>query len=327
MPSEHYDPKTKKFFNPDLTNTKSLSDVVTWLWNRKTPKWPKQLEVEATPQILKSLDKNEVSLTFVNHATFLIQLNGINILTDPVWSQRVSPVGFAGPKRVINPGIDFNKLPQIDFVIISHNHYDHMDLETLKKLENKFSPTFYVPLNNKHFLESEELSKVFEMDWWEELNFNNSKITFVPAQHFSGRRLFDRFDTLWGGFVIEHEHFKLFFAGDTGKSNHFEQIAKRFNDIDVSFLPIGAYEPRWFMKHMHVNPKEAYEAHLVLNSKFSLGMHFGCFQLSDESFDQPVIDLLEAIKEKSSKNKMIAPKVGQTIILKKENNLIREINK
>ncbi len=281
--SNHYNSSQKKFFNPGHENEeKSLLSMIQWKFFTDAQKWPDSRELNKRPKLEIKLNPEEINLTFVNHSTFLIQFDGLNVLTDPVWSKRVSPVSWAGPQRVHHPGIKFDQLPKIDIVIVSHNHYDHMDLNTLERLERKFSPVFVVPLGDKLKLSKLGIEKVFELDWWENIKFNEFEIVFTPAKHWSKRSLFDRNDSLWGSFIISKENKSVYFAGDTGYSKHFKEIASRFKNISLSLLPIGAYAPRWFMQSMHMDPEEAVWAHKDLNSKQSIGMHFGTFQLTNE---------------------------------------------
>lgn len=268
-----------------------------WLFQSR-PVWPQVEKNKGVPNLTHTLAENQVAITFVNHASFLIQIPGMTILTDPVWSDRVSPFSFAGPKRVRPPGIDFESLPKIDVVLISHNHYDHMDRDTLAKLEKKFSPQFFVAMGDAERARSWGLQKVQEMEWWDHTQASqNVKITYAPTQHFSSRGLFDRNHSLWGSYMIERSGKRIYFGGDAGYSTHYKEIRKRLGAVDLALLPIGAYEPRWFMKSMHVNPAEAVEAHKDLQAKQSIGMHFGTFQLSSEEFDQPARDLAQAVKQ------------------------------
>jgi L-ascorbate metabolism protein UlaG (beta-lactamase superfamily) len=258
----------------------------------------------------------ELLITFVNHSTFLIQANDtgpLTILTDPVWSQRAFPVQWMGPARVHDPGIPFDQLPRVDIVLVSHNHYDHMDLHTLRRLQDKFGSHIVTTLGNKAYLERRGLRDVIELGWWQTVGQSGidlpiaSKeartgvlagpiaITATPAQHFAARTPFDRNRTLWAGFVVTLGSSRVFFAGDTGYHTHFADIASRLGPIDVALVPIGAYEPRWFMSAAHMNPDEAVKAHLDLGSRVSVAMHFGCFQLTDEAIDEPVRDLRRAL--------------------------------
>lgn len=312
---DHYNSQNGKFFNPGLDSEKSFWDLAKWLTTRNMEDWPEWLENEVEPKLPSSLTKHEMAVTFINHSSFLLQFNGLNILTDPVYSERTSPVSFVGPKRVRSPGLAFERLPKIDIVMISHNHYDHMDLDTLKRLDKKFSPKFLVPMKDGKLLKDEGIKNVAELDWWASHYFGEkAKITFTPAQHFSGRGLFDRNKTLWGSYIIKYNGYNVFFAGDTGYSPHFKEIKYRFQSIDFSILPIGAYKPRWFMKTMHMNPAEAVTAHTDLESKKSIGMHFGTFQLTEESIYAPIEELQRAkLKKNINANDFTVMSVGQTL--------------
>lgn len=305
--TDHYDGKI--FFNPDEDSApKSFFSLLKWKFTSKAEKWPKEIDPPYA-QAIPMASSEKLIITFVNHASFLIQVDGINILTDPIWSKRTSPFSFAGPSRVHPPGIEFENLPKIDLVLISHNHYDHMDSETIKKLEDKFSPKFIVPLANIEKMKSFGAKNIIELDWWDAFTQNSElKIILAPAKHWSSRTLNDKREALWGSFMIESKKEKIYFAGDTGYGPHFLEIHKRLGTPTLSLLPIGAYEPRWFMKGMHMNPEEAVLAHIDLESKMSLGMHFGTFQLTDEAIDAPEKDLLMALtKLKVSNFKTIVP--------------------
>ncbi|HEX5658990.1 MAG TPA: MBL fold metallo-hydrolase, partial [Polyangiales bacterium] len=207
----------------------------------------------------------------------------INVLTDPIWSERSSPFRWIGPKRVRPPGIRFEDLPPIDLVVVSHDHYDHCDLPTLKRLADTFRPQFLVPLNIAPLLRDAGIHAVQERDWWQSITYAQGKRAWVvPAQHFAARGPFDRDERLWGGFVFETSGGPVYFAGDTAMSDHFAQIHTRFGPMRLAVLPIGAYEPRWFMEPVHVDPQEALAAHHTLHARHSVGMHFGTFHLADE---------------------------------------------
>lgn len=263
---------------------------------------------------------NEIAVTFINHATALIQIPEGNILTDPIFSERASPFQWIGPKRVHKPGLTIDELPKIDVILLSHNHYDHMDLPSLQTIvaknqhDHQISPLILVPLGNKKILTDAGLSNVVELDWWQEYQQNSLKITLTPNQHWSKRITVGRNRALWGGFVIVGKQARVYFAGDTGYSGHFKEIAQRFGPMDISLLPIGAYEPRWFMQHHHMNPAEAVRAHLDLQSHRSMAIHFGTFHLSDEAIDQPAEDLLANLKESGIPEKnFVIPRPGETI--------------
>jgi L-ascorbate metabolism protein UlaG (beta-lactamase superfamily) len=290
--SDHFDGKV--FFNPGDKETNSFLDVLKWKLGTTAKDWPEWVKNKDYPAP-ELPEGKKATFTFINHASFLIQTPGLNIITDPVFSERVSPFSFVGPKRHRDPGMTFDKLPAIDVVIISHNHYDHMDLPSLQQLDAKFHPLFIVPLKNREFLLKQGLQNVVELDWWREQKVKDTTITFAPSHHWANRSLWDKNETLWGSYMISYEGFKIYFAGDTGYGEHFRDIKMRLGAPDVALLPIGAYEPRWFMKKHHMNPAEAVEAHKDLGAGKSFGMHFGTFQLTDEGIDDPVIDLKKAL--------------------------------
>ena len=291
--SDHFD--GKRFYHQDYMEQRSFFDFLKWVTNRKPGKWEKWVDSEFGPKPPLRVGGEELRVTFINHSTFLLQTEGINILTDPIWSERTSPVSFTGPKRVRIPGIRFEDLPPIDVVVVSHNHYDHLDLPTLKRLSRQHNPSIYVGLGNKRLLEKSGIIRVREVDWWQEVSLSDSlRLTCVPAQHFSGRSLFDRNKTLWVGFVFEGQAGPVYFAGDTGLGPHFKQIADRFGKTRLALLPIGAFLPRWFMSPTHLSPSDALEAHFILDAQTSIAMHFGTFQLGDDGRTEAV-DLLTNI--------------------------------
>ncbi len=312
--SEHYD--GKKFSYPGLDMDKSFLDLLKWQIAATKAKWPQQVINTHESNLSSSLNKTDIQITYINHSTFLIQTDVINILTDPVWSERVSPFKFVGPKRVRKPGLEFKKLPNIDLVLVSHNHYDHMDIETLKNIyKNNLDAVFIVPLKNSQYLNFVNPSQIIELDWWQSVNIKQQNITLTPAQHWSARGLFDKRNALWGSFVVQlNNQRKLFFTGDSGyDQNLFSTIGSKFSPIDLALIPIGAYEPRWFMKKAHMNPEEAVLTHCDLNSKQSVAMHFGTFQLTDEDLNQPVVDLNSALNKYNVK-KFDILNVGETKI-------------
>lgn len=281
----------KRFYNLEKMPDKSFWTVMKWRFNAPKNSWPQWVKSQPIKVPEKLLN---LSFILVNHATVLIHMDGMNILTDPIWSERCSPVSFAGPKRVRQPSIAFEDLPKIDVVVISHNHYDHFDLPTIEMLKEKHDPMFFVGLGNGELLKSAGVSKYAELDWWEAYPINGVKVNFVPAQHWSARGVIDRSEALWGGFVIEGTQDKVYFAGDTGYGKFFKEIGQRYPNISLSLLPIGAYKPRWFMRHQHINPEEAVMAHQDLGSKMGAAIHYGTFKLSDEDIDEPLKDLRAA---------------------------------
>jgi L-ascorbate metabolism protein UlaG (beta-lactamase superfamily) len=291
--SDHFD--GRRFFNPNGANGQPFWRVPRLLLTPRT-KWPSEVPVE--PQRPPHPGPDEVVVTFVGHATFLIQSAGTNLLIDPMYSERASPVSFAGPRRARAPGVRFDDLPPISLVLLSHNHYDHCDLGTLTLLEQRSHPPAVTPLGNGRLLRKAGFRRVEERDWWETANTAPLPITVTPAQHFSARGPLDRNRALWGGFLIEAGGLRILHAGDSGYGPHFREIAARLGPIDLALLPIGAYEPRWFMKDIHMNPAEAVQAHLDLAAGQSIGMHYGTFQLTPEGIDEPVRDLAKALRER-----------------------------
>lgn len=236
------------------------------------------------------------SATWIGHATVLVQSAGLNILTDPVFSERASPVSFFGPPRAQPPGIALAELPTIDVVLISHNHYDHLDLRSAVQLNERSGgrTLFLVPLGIKALLAGEGIANVVELDWWDVYRHEGVEFHLVPVQHWSARGLRDRMETLWGGWAVFAPDLRWYFSGDAGYSRHFaetrERLAAHGRDgalFDLALLAIGAYAPRWFMREQHMDPAEALQAHRDLGARRSLGIHWGTFQLTDEALDEP----------------------------------------
>ena len=252
---------------------------------------------------------------WVGHSTFLIKKNGITILTDPVFSDRASPFKNIGPKRLIPPAIPLKKLPEIDFITISHNHYDHLDIRSLKDLYSLNSNTiFLVPAGDKKLLERQKIENVYEYEWWEGYLSDELKITFTPVQHWSKRGLFDRNKSLWGGWFFEFNDFSIFHAGDTGYSEDFKSTRMKLGSPKYAFIPIGAYDPEWFMAESHVNPEDAVQIMLDLGAENSFGMHWATFKLTDEDTLEPRERLDAEVKNKKI-NSFIAPIPGSIINL------------
>jgi len=269
--------------------------LLRWMLTRRRGPWHRQLDAQPGPRPPRNSDR--LRFTFVNHSTFLLQLNGINVLTDPIWSERAGPVSWAGPRRFRPPGIRFEDLPPIDFVLLSHDHYDHMDLPTLRRLHEEHGPTIYAGLNSAPLLRSHGIGNVVELNWWQETTARRDLwITAVPAQHFSARTPFDIQKRLWCGFVMQTEECCIYFAGDTANGPHFAQIAHRFRAVDLAILPIGAYRPEWFMGEVHLSPQDAVEAHLRLGARVSVAGHFGTFDLADDGQDEAVEVLLQVLR-------------------------------
>jgi len=282
-PADHFD--GKRFHNP-IRQERGFGDFLQWMRTRERGSWRDFDNLPESPAPPRRVA--DMRVTFVNHATLLVQTGSLNILTDPVWSERVSPVSWAGPRRHRPPGIRFADLPQIDFVLLSHNHYDHLDLPTLRRLEQRDRPAFFCGLRVGELLRRNGLRDVTELDWWDTVSpRRQTSVTAVPVQHFSGRGFFDRNRTLWTGFVLTGGAGNLFFAGDTGYGPHFGQIRERVGHIRLALLPIGAYKPAWFMGPVHISPQEALRAHGDLAAETSVGMHYGTFELADDGQDEP----------------------------------------
>ena len=300
--NQYFDPKKDHhtrtgFTNPYLSQNeqkKSFYEVLKMM-SLKRPKPQYQSIVKLNvDEVHSNLDKNISFITWIGHSTMLISIKGRTILTDPIFSDRCSPVQFAGPERYTPPSIDIKSLPRIDMIFISHNHYDHLDLNTVKLLRENTSTMWYVPLGLKSWFEKLNVKNVIELDWFDEIRINDVEIICLPSQHWTKRSFFKSFDTLWSSWLIKIEDYKFWFAGDTGYNNkQFKQIGNLYGPIDLAAIPIGAYEPRWFMKNFHVNPKESILIHKDIKAIKSFGMHFGTFVLTTE----PILDPGEKIKK------------------------------
>jgi L-ascorbate metabolism protein UlaG (beta-lactamase superfamily) len=290
---DNFDGKT--FINREGYQNKGFLDLMKWATTRRPGPWMEKTDADVEfgqKPVARVSDSTQV-ITYVNHSTFLIQTDGLNILTDPVWSERVSPFTFAGPKRMRPPGIRFEDLPEIDAVLISHNHYDHLDLATLLRIKDRNPKTrFITPLGIDLYLNKKGIKNTFALNWWEGLYLNDStSVDAVEAQHFSSRGMLDRDKTLWAGFVIKSPKGNIYFAGDTGYNNFFREIGERYAPIKTAIIPIGAYIPRWFMSPVHVDPAQAVQIHHDVGAEMSIGMHFGTFPLADDGEQQPLNDL------------------------------------
>jgi L-ascorbate metabolism protein UlaG (beta-lactamase superfamily) len=293
--SDHFD--GTRFRNREHT---SQGSFLKWQLTRDIGFWPGWVDAAPGPPPPRRVGGGRMRVTFVNHATLLIQMDDLNILTDPIWSERTSPVSFAGPRRHRPPGIRFDDLPTIDLIVVSHNHYDHLDLPTLLRLQQRDRPRIVTPLGNGALMRRHGVDGAIELDWWQ----SDGNVTVVPARHFCARAISDRDRNLWGGFVISGPSGHAYFAGDTGWGAHFAEIGARF-DIRVALLPIGAYLPRWFMQPVHIDPAQAVDAHAALGARTSVPMHYGTFNLGDDGFDEPLRDLQSALAAKGSPNFVI----------------------
>jgi N-acyl-phosphatidylethanolamine-hydrolysing phospholipase D len=315
----HFDP-TKPHHTPtgfknnySAAVEKPFGDFLRWTWQRHTsglppaPQTPTPTVKADTAFIQANAQPSTMqpAITWVGHATMLVQAGGLNVLTDPVFSERTSPVQFIGPQRAQPPGLSMAQLPPIDVVLISHNHYDHLDRNSVLALSNiaGAATLFIVPLGLKKWFTSLGIHNVKELDWWDNATVKGVEFHLTPVQHWSARGIGDRSQTLWGGWSVFAPDFHWYYSGDMGYSRDFVDTQQRFaprqtaalgGGFDLALIAVGAYEPRWFMKEQHVNPAEAVQAHQDLKAKCSVGLHWGTFELTDEPLDQPPKDLAAA---------------------------------
>jgi L-ascorbate metabolism protein UlaG (beta-lactamase superfamily) len=294
---KHFD--GKRFFNPDAPRMRGFRDLLRWQLTSRPERSPRFIPDVESSKPPARVDGGDLRVTLINHSTVLLQQAGVNILTDPVWSERVSPFTWVGPRRHRAPGVRWEDLPRIDIVLLSHNHYDHLDLATLRRLADRKQSQFVVPTGVAKLMRSQNIGPVHELDWGESIRLAQTTIHGVPAQHFSARGIFDRNRTLWCGYVIEAVDRLIYFAGDTAFGGHFAQIRERFGPPRLALLPIGAYDPRWFMSPVHMGPDEAVRAHRILGAGASIAIHHGTFQLTDESIDTPKRQLRECTSDSS----------------------------
>ena len=294
--SDHFD--GTRFFNPGGIEPLGLIEVLRWRWSGGRSVWPKAIE-NAGRTVVPAARVEDLRVTMVGHATLLVQVAGVNILTDPVWSQRVSPVTFAGPKRVRAPGIAFDALPPIDLVLLSHNHYDHLDLRTLARLKAAHDPLVVTPLGNDRILTDAGLQmRVMVADWGDRVETPFGPIHCEPAHHWSARGTRDRRMALWASFVLEIEVGRIYHIGDTGFHDgiNYRAAGEKHGGFRLAILPIGAYAPRWFMKGQHQNPDEAVQGMKLAGAEFAVGHHWSTFQLTDEAMNEPAEQLAQALQ-------------------------------
>jgi L-ascorbate metabolism protein UlaG (beta-lactamase superfamily) len=285
--SDHFD--GVRFFNPGEPETdRGLQDIIRWRRTAQNHAWPKHIPVRT---VVPDARVYTLRVTMVGHATLLIQVDGLNILTDPVWSDRASPLSFVGPKRVAEPGIALNDLPPIDVILLSHNHYDHLDVATLRALHVDHAPLIVTPLGNDTIIRRHlPTARIETGDWGDSVALSpQATVHIVPANHWSNRGPRDRRMALWGGFMLRTATKLVYFAGDTGygTGNIFRAMHTQFGSPDVALLPIGAYDPRWFMAAQHVDPEEAIQIMCDLQARSAIGIHWGVFKLTDEARDDP----------------------------------------
>jgi L-ascorbate metabolism protein UlaG (beta-lactamase superfamily) len=296
--TDHFD--GERFFNPGRRFGKSSLDVVRWMLERKPERWPEHHPSPFSDRPPRRVTGRDFRLSFVGHASFLLQTAGLNLLLDPVWSERASPFSFAGPKRVNVPGIEFSRLPPIDVVLISHNHYDHLDLATLRRLQADHSPKIITPLGNDTIIKQAHSGiRVEAHDWGDHVDLGNGVfIHLEEAYHWSARGVRDRLRALWAAFVIEAPGGRIYHVGDTGYHDGkiFSAIQAKHGEIKLAILPIGAYEPRWFMAEHHMNPEEAVRAFIASGAERALAHHWGTFQLTNEGVTAPPDELRKALQ-------------------------------
>jgi L-ascorbate metabolism protein UlaG (beta-lactamase superfamily) len=288
--SDHFD--GTRFFDPHSSPPKSLTTLFRWYSARDKAEWPTWAPSPYSDRPPTRAAGAEWRLSYIGHASWLLQTASLNILIDPVWGDRVSPVSFAGPKRVNDPGIPFDALPPIDVVLVSHCHYDHLDVETLSRLAAKFNCRVITPLGNDTIMKAHDAAiRAEPYDWHQRVELGqNVAVTLVPTHHWSARGLTDRNKALWASFIIETPAGRIYHVADSGygSGHHFRGARDRYGPFRLAILPIGAYEPRWFMGDQHMNPAESVRAFQTCGAQFALGHHYGTFQLTDESIDAPV---------------------------------------
>ena len=286
-----------RFFDTPPLNV-SIWKVLKWQFTRHKNPWPDSVEV--VPTRPDSSVTTGIRATWIGHATVLVQAPGLNLLTDPVWSRRIGPASWLGPARFARPGVEFENLPRIDAVLVSHDHYDHLDMPTLRRLAKQKSKLAIAPLGTAELLKDAGFETVVALDWWQStLLPSGDTVTLVPAHHHGARWPWDKNKRLWGGYVVATRSGRIYFAGDTGDGPQFDEIGERFGPFELALLPIGAYLPRWFMAPQHIGPAEAVSAARRLRAKTSMAIHWGTYRLADDGYREAP-DSLKALLSRDS---------------------------
>ncbi|MFZ2523188.1 MAG: MBL fold metallo-hydrolase [Minisyncoccia bacterium] len=284
--SDHFD--GIKFFTPGHSLHERIYEhgygKFFWKWLLRKPRnhWVfEKNKFRTIPE--KRVNSDRIFITFISHSTVLIQTKGLNIITDPVFSSKIGPLPFIKLHRYRDPGIKIEELPKIDLVLLSHNHYDHLDLKSLRYISIRDNPKIFTPLGNSHYLKIHRIKGAEDMDWWDRKEINSEiKVVCVPSQHFSARAISDKNKTLWSGFVLETPRGNIYFAGDTGYGDFIQRIKEKYDKFLIGLIPIGAYKPEWFMAPVHISPEEAIKVHKELSVETSVAIHFGTFKLADD---------------------------------------------
>ncbi len=307
----------KRFFNPGSPQTGGFLRFLRWRFTREPAPWPESVPNSHADTPPDRVEGDKLRLAFVGHATVLIQTQGLNILTDPIWAARAGPFRWLGPRRVAPPGIAFDALPRIDLVVISHNHYDHLNLASLKRIHDRDGALIVVPLGNEAIIHAKHPEiRLKALDWGDSLSAGKGvRIHLARQQHWSARSWWDTNEALWGAHIIETPGGNIYFAGDAGYGGgkNFRAARGKFGPFRLALLPIGAYAPRWFMQYAHMNPEEAVEAFLHLEANNALAIHFATFHQTDEPIDEPVRCLAAALRAKNLAEKQFqALLIGQS---------------
>lgn len=311
--SDHFD--GRRFFDADTNHKQNFLSLLKWKFTSKSVPWPVHVDVIKYDKPPQRVLGDALRVSNVGHVTFLIQTQGLNILTDPVWSERSSPFSFAGPRRVIDPGIKFEDLPPVDIVWISHNHYDHLDIPTIKKLWKNHKPRIITPLGNDAIIHAHDRNiQVETYDWGDEIIISNAmKFHLTPMQHWSARGLFDKNKALWAALTIETKGGNIYFIGDSGygRGRYFKKDKETFEDFRLALIPMGAYEPRWFMEYAHMNPDDMLKAYNDLGQPYTIPSHYDVFQLADEGWGEAKVQLEIAMKKQGIGHKVKLLDVGE----------------